>query len=156
VPKAEYGWKPGAIVNVGLKSGTNSLHGTGYAFGRTDALDARNRFIIPPAPKQHTDIKDYGATAGGPIVKDKLFFFLGYEGQSNYIGSPSASLTLPTRAHNPINSSGVVDPTLSALDQCNLLTGTVVNGANAPKDLSLKMAGLTFDGTQPQGSRCAV
>ena len=40
-PKAEYGWKPGAIVNVGLRSGTNSLHGTAYAFGRTGALDAR-------------------------------------------------------------------------------------------------------------------
>ncbi len=52
VPKAEYGWKPGAIVNVGLRSGTNSLHGTAYAFGRTDALDAANPFITPGSPKQ--------------------------------------------------------------------------------------------------------
>ena len=41
-PPAEYGWKPGAIVNVGLKSGTNALHGTGFAFGRDTPLDARN------------------------------------------------------------------------------------------------------------------
>jgi Carboxypeptidase regulatory-like domain len=44
VPKAEYGWKPGAVVNVGLRSGDNTLHGTAYAFGRSDALDARNPF----------------------------------------------------------------------------------------------------------------
>jgi len=40
-PKAEYGWKPGAVVNVGIKSGTNTLHGAAYAFGRSDSFDAR-------------------------------------------------------------------------------------------------------------------
>src|SRR6516164_9964671 len=43
-PKAEYGWRPGAIVNVGIRSGTNGYHGSAYAFGRSDALDARNFF----------------------------------------------------------------------------------------------------------------
>src|ERR1700680_305760 len=43
-PKAEFGWKPGAIVNVGIKSGTNTLHGSAYAFGRYDGWDARNAF----------------------------------------------------------------------------------------------------------------
>ena len=43
-PPAEYGWKPGAVMNVGLKSGTNSLHGTAFAFGRDGAMDARNYF----------------------------------------------------------------------------------------------------------------
>src|SRR5579859_5176174 len=47
-PKAEYGWKPGAVVNVGIRSGTNNLHGTAYAFGRSQALDARN--LYNPAP----------------------------------------------------------------------------------------------------------
>ena len=51
VPKAEYGWKPGAVVNVGLRSGDNTLHGTGYAFGRSDAFDARNPFILSGSPK---------------------------------------------------------------------------------------------------------
>src|SRR3984893_2055711 len=46
-PKAEYGWKPGALVNVGIKSGTNTLHGSAYAFGRTDGWDARNYFNPP-------------------------------------------------------------------------------------------------------------
>src|SRR5712671_3739512 len=45
-PKAEYGWKAGAIVNVGIKSGTNQLHGAAYAFGRSDSFDARNYYNV--------------------------------------------------------------------------------------------------------------
>src|SRR6185369_7740275 len=44
-PKAEFGWKPGSITSIALKSGTNAYHGTANAFGRTDALDARNAFL---------------------------------------------------------------------------------------------------------------
>src|SRR6266851_5873865 len=47
-PKAEYGWRPGAIVNVGIRSGTNNLHGSAYAFGRTDSWDARNHYNTAP------------------------------------------------------------------------------------------------------------
>ena len=75
--KAEYGFRPGGAVNIGLKSGTNAFHGTGYAFFRRDAMDARNYF----SPKLNTNLNQYGATFGGPIKKDKLFFFIGYEGQ---------------------------------------------------------------------------
>jgi hypothetical protein len=74
VPKAEYGWKPGAIVNVGLRSGTNALHGTAYSFGRTDALDARNPFLSPADPKQKVEIKDFGGTVGGPLSKTSSSF----------------------------------------------------------------------------------
>src|SRR3984957_2185751 len=49
-PRAEYGWKPGAIVSVGVKSGTNSFHGSGYAYGRDTAFDARNYFNPASAP----------------------------------------------------------------------------------------------------------
>src|SRR5216684_2434420 len=48
-PKAEWGWKPGAVVNVGIKSGTNTFHGTGYGFYRSQAWDARNYFNPAPA-----------------------------------------------------------------------------------------------------------
>jgi len=134
IPKAEYGWKPGSIVNVGLRSGSNELHGTAYGFFRNDALDARNPFIVSGAPKQKTDIKDFGATAGGPILKDRLFFLGGYEGQRNTIGAPSGSITLPTRA-------SLGNPGQSVLDACNALPGTT-----PPSDLSLKMAGLVYRG----------
>ena len=132
-PTAEYGWKPGAIVNVGLKSGTNSIHGTADAFGRDSALDARNPFIPPSFPKQQTAIETYGATVGGPIVKDKLFFFLAYEGQKNHISAPSSAITFPTVA-------SLGSTTLSLLDACNALT-------TAPNALSLKLAGLTYGGS---------
>jgi len=134
VPKAEYGWKPGAVVNVGLRSGDNTLHGTAYAFGRSDAFDARNPFIQTGTPKQVTEIEDFGGTAGGPIKRDRLFYLVGYEGQRNTIGAPSGSLTLPTRA--PLGNVGQ-----SVLDACNALPA-----ATPPKDLSLKMAGLVYNG----------
>jgi len=101
-PKAEYGWKPGAVVNVGVKSGTNNLHGSAYAFGRSDAFDARNYFNPVPiggvcagnpgtpiqaCDKLATELKQFGGVVGGPIKKDKLFFFAGYEGLRSLIGS---------------------------------------------------------------------
>jgi hypothetical protein len=98
-PRAEYGWKPGAVVNVGIKAGTNSLHGTAYAFGRDTAFDARNFFsepgelrCQPTCSKTAVALEQYGATAGGPIVKDKIFFFGGYEGQRYTVGSPFAAI----------------------------------------------------------------
>ncbi len=94
-PRAEYGWKPGAVVNVGIKSGTNSIHGTAYAFGRDTAFDARNFFneasepgCPAPCAKTGVSLEQYGATVGGPIKKDKIFFFGGYEGQRYTVGSP--------------------------------------------------------------------
>ncbi len=87
--KAEYGFRPGGAVNIGLKSGTNAFHGTGYAFFRRDAMDARNYF----SPKLNTNLNQYGATFGGPIKKDKLFFFIGYEGQRVDQGDSARSTT---------------------------------------------------------------
>ncbi|HLJ22543.1 MAG TPA: TonB-dependent receptor [Candidatus Acidoferrales bacterium] len=86
-PKAEYGGKPGAVVNVGIKSGTNSIHGTAYAFGRDSALDARNYFNDTSEPKRSVSLEQYGVTVGGPIKKDKLFYFLGYEAESYSVGN---------------------------------------------------------------------
>ena len=93
-PKAEFGWKPGSITNIGLKSGTNTLHGTANAFGRTSALDATNHFLIGSTDAsgnplhQQIALENFGATAGGPIKKDKAFFFMGYEGQRYSVGNP--------------------------------------------------------------------
>ena len=103
-PKAEWGWKAGAVVNVGIKSGTNRLHGTAYAFGRSDALDARNYFNLAPTngtcalnpavpavcAKTTAQLKQFGGVVGGPIKKDKLFFFGGYEGLRSLIGNTFA------------------------------------------------------------------
>jgi hypothetical protein len=97
-PKAEYGWKPGAITSVALKSGTNDLHGTAYAFGRADSFDARNYFNPVGQPKTPVELEQYGGTAGGKIIRDKLFFFGGYEAQKYTVGN-SFTVNVPTSAH---------------------------------------------------------
>src|ERR1700722_3809178 len=61
-PKAEYGWRDGSVVNVGIKSGTNSLHGTAYAFGRDSSWDAANAFTGTQTP---LTLEQFGGTAGG-------------------------------------------------------------------------------------------
>ena len=111
-PKAEYGWAIGAITNVGLKSGTNTIHGTGYAFGRDDAWDARN-FFNPATlsngaanPKTPVALEQYGATAGGPILKDKLFWFVGYEGQRYSVGDEYVGAAPVVGFHDRIRPGG--------------------------------------------------
>src|SRR5260221_3079822 len=86
-PKAEFGWKPGAITSVGLKSGTNDIHGTAYAFGRSDSFDARNYFDPVGTPKTPVELEQFGATAGGHIIKDKLFYFGAIEAQRYSVGN---------------------------------------------------------------------
>jgi hypothetical protein len=121
-PKAEYGWKPGAVVNVGIRSGTNTLHGSAYAFGRSEAFDARN--IFNPAPingvcvpnpglpsvcdNSPTTLKQFGGVVGGPIKKDKLFFFVGYEGLRSFIGN-AISTHVPETASTGSAKNSMVD-----------------------------------------------
>src|SRR6266404_5183988 len=83
---AEFGWKPGTMVNVGLKAGTNSLHGTAYGFVRTTNLDARNYYDPVGTEKSPRNLKQFGATAGGPLVRGKLFSFAAYAGQRYTVG----------------------------------------------------------------------
>ena len=92
-PPAEYGWKPGAIINVGLKSGTNRVHGTAYAFGRDTPFDARNFFNPVGQEKNPRNLEQFGGTAGGALIKDKLFYFGGYEGQRYTVGNTGSLQT---------------------------------------------------------------
>ena len=78
--EAEYGGGAGTVTNIQLKSGTNDWHGDVFEFFRNTALDARNYFIQAPNPKQVLKQNQFGATLGGPIVKNRTFFFLSYEG----------------------------------------------------------------------------
>lgn len=85
---ADYGWKPGAVVNIGLKSGTNQFHGTAYYFHRNSAFDARNYFNPAPQPLSDLLLHNFGASFGGPIIKDKWFIFGNYEGVRHKVGNP--------------------------------------------------------------------
>lgn len=83
---AEYGRNSGAIVNIVVKSGTNQFHGTAYDFLRNDNTDARNFF---ETRKNEFRNNNFGGVLGGPLIKNRTFFFGGYEGQREFVFSPS-------------------------------------------------------------------
>ncbi|HXM15514.1 MAG TPA: carboxypeptidase regulatory-like domain-containing protein [Candidatus Eremiobacteraceae bacterium] len=94
---AEYGRNSGAVVNVVTKSGTNAIHGSFYEFFRNDVLNA-HPFTFFPAPKPEFRQNQFGGTLGGPIRKDKTFFFGSYEGRRIVQGIVSQPISVPTGA----------------------------------------------------------
>ena len=138
----EYGRSAGAIVNIVTKSGSNGLHGTAGEYFRNNALDARNYFNPTSQPKAPFHNNQYGASLGGPIIKDKTFFYVDYEGQQEPVGvvtlatvpagsAPDGSLS-PSDSSNPViqallarhpwpapnlggNSASVVSPSFNKL-----------------------------------------
>ena len=130
-PKAESGWKPGSVVNVGIRSGTNTYHGSAYAFGRNGDWDARNLFNPPPAPAAPTELKQFGGVLGGHIKKDKLFFFGGYEGLRSFLGN-ALGTTVPATGAFP-----TPDPANSMVDAIHALQKAGVT----PNPISLQLLG---------------
>jgi hypothetical protein len=108
---AEFGRSSGAVINATIKSGTNGLHGALYEFLRNDALDANNFFSNAlGAPKPVRKRNQFGAAVGGPIVKNKTFWFADYEGLREREGVPRVRL-VPTAAEKAgLFSTAVVDP----------------------------------------------
>ncbi|HZR22328.1 MAG TPA: TonB-dependent receptor [Vicinamibacterales bacterium] len=96
-PPAEFGRFNGGVVNLTTKSGSNALHGDGFEFLRSEALNARNFFqsTLPDKPLYRRN--QFGGTLGGPIVHDRSFFFVDYQGQRQSIGRTVTS-TVPTLA----------------------------------------------------------
>ena len=92
---AEYGRNSGAVVNVVTKSGSNDLHGSVYEFLRNDVLNAHG-FTFQPTPKAPFKQNQFGGTLGGPIKKDKSFFFGSYEGRRIVRGIVSQQVPVPT------------------------------------------------------------
>ena len=94
---AELGRSAGAVLNATIKSGTNSLHGAAWEFFRNDKLDAADWFEDNNGiPKGELRLNQFGASVGGPIIKNKIFFFGDYEGKRRVQGNSSAGLTVPT------------------------------------------------------------
>ena len=87
----EFARNSGAIVNQIIKSGSNTFHGSGFEFYRDTFLNATPYFATA-VPQFHQNL--YGGTFGGPLFKNKLFFFLGYQGLRNRTGAPNSSPTL--------------------------------------------------------------
>ncbi|MDQ2975208.1 MAG: TonB-dependent receptor, partial [Acidobacteriota bacterium] len=84
---AEYGRNSGAVLNIIVKTGTNDFHGSAYEFLRNDNFDARNFFEVK---RNEFKNNNFGGVVGGPIIRNRTFFFAGYEGQRESVFSPSA------------------------------------------------------------------
>jgi hypothetical protein len=130
-PRAEFGWKPGAVVNVGIKSGTNMFHGTAYAYGRDGSWDALNYFFTPGTPVPALDLEQFGGSIGGPIIKDKLFFFGNFEEQRYSVGNP-------VQHKVPITAAGVGSASQNLIGACQAALA-----AGALTAVSAQLAGLS-------------
>jgi hypothetical protein len=102
---AEYGRNSGSVVNVVTKSGTNDLHGNVYEFFRNTKLNANPYCFTAvdgvPCDKPQFNQNQFGGTFGGPIIKDRTFFFTSYEGRRIRQGIPSSLVFVPTASERP-------------------------------------------------------
>ena len=109
---AEFGQSAGAVINASIKSGTNAFHGTAFEFQRNDNVNARNFFSLSTAPKPFLLMNQFGGTLGGPVLRDRTFFFGSYEGTRELRGR-TAVRTLPSAALRSGNFAGdrpIFDP----------------------------------------------
>ncbi|HYA22570.1 MAG TPA: carboxypeptidase regulatory-like domain-containing protein, partial [Terriglobales bacterium] len=121
---AEYGRNGGGIISIVTKSGTNQLHGSLFEFFRNRVLDANDFFNIQRGlPRLDLKRNQYGATLGGPIVKDKIFFFLAYQGQRQVQAEPDISpVFTPLEVQGNFSQSGpngTPDPNVAEFLQAN-------------------------------------
>src|SRR6266852_5995507 len=131
---AEYGNAMGGVINTITKSGTNSIHGTGYWFFRNSTLNARDRYaLFSPQDIRHQS----GASIGGALVKNKLFYFFNYEAtRRNFPGIASLSTGM-------FNSAGMLTATCGASAQCVTATNMILTrnfgtvSRNVVQDLGL-------------------
>jgi hypothetical protein len=151
-PEADYGYKPGAIVNMGIKSGTNQFHGTAYYFHRNNALDARNYFNPVGTPLSALRLHQFGASGGAPLVKDKLFIFANYEGVRDVVGNPvSVDAPVTSVLTNSDGSLDTEDSLASAVvacqaaGTCDPMAMNLVNYNKSGQTLFLNNPGGTAD-----------
>jgi Carboxypeptidase regulatory-like domain len=150
---AEYGENAGGVVNVVTKSGTNSFHGDAFEFVRNPYFNAQNFFATPTTPDR-VKRNQYGGTIGGPIIKDKTFFFAGYQrtafrnlvlGSSHVVGQTDiADFLQPKTAACPkcgaptsaaTGPAGTIDPAIATLLGIDPTTGAYL-GSGAKFSLS--------------------
>ena len=156
IPSAEVGRAAGAVISTTIRSGTNGFHGSLYYYGKNSALNAyhpilkrdlgistrfNDRFLPEKATQQE---HEFGGTLGGPIIKDRLFFFFDYLGQRNNLPFP-ARTSVPTalsRTGNFSEFTGNQDCNANGSNSdsvdgplCNPFTGTAFANATVPANL---------------------
>ena len=132
---AEYGRNSGAVVNVVTKSGTNAIHGSVYEFFRNDVLNA-HPYTFAPSPKPAFKQNQFGGTLGGPIKKDKTFFFASYEGRRIVQGIVSQPVVVPTASNVNGQFGNSLEPvftgTLTDATVANILQNRCGSGSPSP------------------------
>jgi hypothetical protein len=124
---AEYGRNSGSVVNVVTKSGTNDLHGNLYEFFRNTVLNSSNYCFAPPCEKTKFNQNQFGGTFGGPIIKDRTFFFTSYEGRRIRQGISSPVVTVPSAQELPGPSNVVNGQIVADFSDSDPFAGTLLN-----------------------------
>ena len=148
----EGGRNPGGTINLTLRSGTNSLHGTVYYFNRNELFGAKSPFSTT---KQKVRNYNTGFSVGGPFLKDKLFGFLTFEHQRFTIwqsgNATEPSVGYQNQAIALLNNNGIpVSPTMTSVlntlwGHANLAADTVGNTNNSTRTIrSLAIAGMAW------------
>jgi hypothetical protein len=119
-----------------LKSGTNDIHGTAYAYGRDQDMDAKNPYLPPSLPRATDNLEQFGASIGGPIKKNKIFYFGNYEGQRFIVGSPKV-IQVPTTS----SAAGLSDANSFPLAIFDIFHNAANTAHLQPSQLSLNLAG---------------
>ena len=142
---AEFGRNSGGQINALTKSGSNNFHGSLYHYFRNDNFDARNFF--DPAEKPEFVRNQFGATAGGPVRRDRSFFFLGYEGLRERLGRTISTVVpdanarlgiLPSTTNACVNAAPVtINPNVVPyLNEFPTSNTRILNAAGCPTGLS--------------------
>jgi hypothetical protein len=120
---AEYGRMGGGVVSLSIKSGTNQFHGNLFEFFRNDVLNARDFFSLPGSRKPALRYNEFGGTLGGPVLKNRLFFFTSYQGVRQRMPGTSVN-TVPTVLQSQGiftegNQARIYDPATTRPDPAN-------------------------------------
>ncbi|MBS1841917.1 MAG: TonB-dependent receptor [Acidobacteria bacterium] len=150
---AEYGRNSGSVINVVTKSGTNDWHGSGFEFFRNKVLNAKG-FYDPSKPDSIQN--QFGGTFGGPIKKDKTFFFGSYEGRRIKKGKSSNPVPLPTLANQAGDFSNGGTNTFAGTLNDQQVADTLNNRGTCGADITAAggvapAAGATYDSIFPNG-----
>ena len=145
---AEYGQSSGAVVNIATRSGANNFHGELFEFFRNDALDARNFFELTsdePAPFKRNQ---FGGNLGGPIIRDKLFFFVSYEGLRQRQGLDLNSVVL-SDAQRTATTDPIITSLIALIPRANFIdssgTARFVSSASAPVNVDQWTADVNYN-----------
>ena len=159
---SEAGRSPGGNLNISTKSGTNEFHGDAYYYNRNEALAVVSPFASPTAHQLPLRNQNYGGSLGGPIVKDKTFFFLTYEEQKFLIGL-SNTTTEPSPAYQTealaelskynVMPSQVSENVLSQLWEPNLIAGLQAAPGKRKVHVSWRDANAHLGGEPPTDTR---